>query len=208
MQLFLSHWAWALFALPLFCACSSRPVKTIENMKNIVVSEQNAAVRYWAFSVQAKEEGYHNIANLLGAVARSEEIHAQRQQKMLSRYGKWDCEATDTVPRVGSTFENLKTAVRVERYESETVIPIFLQVAASEGLNEAEQFFMWLSSVACRHADYCCKALEKLEKDSSDCNVVNSWSVCPMCGCPYTTATLSEACDVCETPASSFFLFQ
>lgn len=195
-------------ALPLFCSCSSRPVKTIENLKNVVVSEQNAAVRYGAFSIQAREEGFHNIANLLRAIARSEEIHAEHQRQVLSKYGESVSGPTDSVPEVRSTLENLKTSLRVEVYESQTVFPIFMRVAAGEGINEAELFFQWVATVAGRHAEYCCKAMEKLEKEGSDRNVVNSWSVCPECGCPYTTVSLNEACDVCETQASSFFLFQ
>lgn len=195
-------------ALPLFCACSSRPAKTIENLKNVVVSEQNAAVRYGAFSIQAREEGFHNIANLLRAIARSEEIHAEYQRKVLSEYGENISVPVDSVPKVGSTLENLKTSLRVEEYESQTVFPIFMRVAANEGMSEAELFFQWVAAVANRHAEYCCKALEKLEKEGSDRNVVNSWSVCPRCGCPYSTVSLTETCDLCETEASSFFLFQ
>ncbi|WP_298064541.1 rubrerythrin family protein [uncultured Rikenella sp.] len=208
MHFFLSHWAWLVMALPLFCACSSHPAKTIENLKNMVASEQNAAVRYRAFSIQAREEGFHNIANLLVAIARSEEIHAEYQRKVLAEYGEDVSMPVDSVPEVGSTLENLKNSLRVEEYESQTVFPIFMQVAANERMSEAEQFFQWVAAVANRHAEYCRKALGKLEKEGDDRNVVNSWSVCPRCGCPYTTVSLDEACDVCQMEASAFFLFQ
>lgn len=208
MQLFLSQWIWMVMVVPLFWACSSRPVKTIENLKNVVVSEQNSAIRYGAFSQKAKEEGFRNVANLLEAISRSEEIHAESQRKFLKKIGEQVGEATDSIPKVGTTLENLRQTVRVEMYESQTVFPIFVAAAASEGVTEAEQFFDWLGEIALRQADCCRKALERLEKEGTDWNVVNSWSVCPGCGCPYKTASLDEVCDMCAAPASSFILFQ
>lgn len=195
-------------AVPLLCACSSRPAKTIRNLQHVAASEQNAAIRYWAFSTQAREEGFRNIANLLEAIARSEQIHAERQRQLLSLYGEEAVAATDSVPRVGTTIENLRMSVRVEDFMARTVFPMFAAAAAAEGADRAEQSFRQITAVAVRHADYCCKALEKLETEGSDCNVVNSWSVCPQCGCAYKTASLHEACDLCDQAASSFILFQ
>lgn len=194
--------------ISLFCACSSRPAKTIENLKNVVTSEQNAAVRYMAFSMQAKEEGFRNISNLFEAIARSEEIHARRQQTMLARYGETISAATDSLPEVRQTADNLKTAIHVEEYEAMTVFPIFSSAAEAESVAEIAQFFRWVAAVAERHSLFCRKALARLERDGSDSNVINSWSVCPECGCLYWTTNLEDNCILCQSPASSFILFQ
>lgn len=192
----------------LFCACSSRPAKTIENLKNIVVSEQNAAVRYLAFSAQAKEEGFRNISNLFEAIARSEEIHACRQQAVLARYGETAGRAVDSLPEVRRTVDNLKAAIHLEEYEVLTVFPIFCSAAEMESAAEIAQFFRWVAAVAERHSLFCRKALTKLERDGTDGNVINSWSVCPECGCLYWTTNLEDNCILCQSPASSFILFQ
>lgn len=192
----------------LFCACSSRPAKTIENLKNIVASEQNAAVRYMAFSAQAREEGFRNISNLFEAIARSEEIHACRQQTMLARYGETTGRAVDSLPEVRRTVDNLKVAIHVEEYEALTVFPIFWSAAETESAVEIAQFLRWVAAVAERHSLFCRKALTKLERDGTDGNVINSWSVCPECGCLYWTTNLEDNCILCQSPASSFILFQ
>lgn len=194
--------------IPLFCACSSRPAKTIENLKNIVASEQDAAVRYMAFSVQAEEEGFRNISNLFEAIARSEEIHAGKQQAMLSRYGETTGRAVDSLPEVRRTIDNLKMAIHVKEYEALTVFPIFCSAAETENAAEIAQFFRWVAAVAEKHSYFCRKALTRLERDGSDGNVVNSWSVCPECGYLYWTTSLEDNCILCQSPASSFILFQ
>lgn len=177
-------------------------------MKSTVVSEQNAAVRYKAFSAQAEKEGLHNIANLFEAISRSEEVHASKQLDMLAQFGVVAGSATDSLPEVGWTVDNLKAAIQVEDSESLTVFPIFCSAAETENAVEIAQFLHWVAAVAERHASFCRKALMKLERDGSDCNVINSWSVCPECGCLYWTTSLEENCMLCQAPASSFILFQ
>lgn len=190
------------------CACSPKPEKTIENLKNIAVSEQNAVFRYRAYSAKAREEGYHNIKNLFEAIAHSEEIHTEYPRRLMSEYGEKLGIVTDSTSQVQSTHDNLKVAVREELYEFKTAFPIFAAVAGTEGASEIELFLQWMTAIAWRHEEYCRKALEKLETENSDWNVANSWSVCPQCGCLYMTASLNEVCDLCETPASSFILYQ
>ena len=208
IPLFQIHGLWVAVALPLLVACSSRPDRTIENLKNAVTSETGAAVRYRAFAVQAEKEGFVNISNLLEAIARSEEIHAVRQRKALSGYGEPVGETNLPLPRIGSTRENLKMSLRTEHFMSQTVFPIFEASAAAEGATEADQLFRRATAVSVLHSEYCRNALDKLENEGSDWNVVNSWSVCPRCGCPYMTAKLRENCNICEEPASSFILCQ
>lgn len=207
-RLSLPNRMWIWMAIPLCYACSPRPVKTIENLRNAVVSEQNAAVRYRAFSVQARKEGFGNIANLLEAIACSAEIHAEHQRQFLSEYGENLLAAVDSIGEVGSTIENLKMSARAETYKAKTAFPIFSAAAATEKVSDEEQYFRWMTTVALRHADHCRKALDKLQREGSDWNVVNSWSVCPRCGYPYKTASMDENCPVCSEPAGASVLVQ
>lgn len=203
---------WAFLAIPFFWSCSSRPVKTIGNLRNVAASERNAAVRYRSCSTRAREEGYLNVANLFAALACSEEVHVKYQIELLERYGEenispdeWPVDSTFAVE---STVKNLRLSLRTETYESLTAFPIFEKAAVAEGANDAARMFRELAVVATKHGDYCRRVLDKLNHDGSDRNVVNSWSVCPRCGAMYETVTLQENCEMCEMPASTFVLFQ
>lgn len=208
IPLFQSRRLWVAVALPLLFACSARPAKTIENLKSAVTSATSEAVHYRAFAAQARKEGFVNISNLLEAIARSEEIHAAYQREILSGYGEPVEKEQLPVSRIGSTKENLEESFRTEHFMSETVFPIFEASAAAERATEAERLFQRATAVSALHTEYCRNALDKLETEDSDWNVVNSWSVCPRCGCPYMTAKLRENCNICEEPASSFILCQ
>lgn len=211
MQLALSHRLWACLALPFFWACSGRPVKTVGNLRHVAASERNAMLRYRSCSARAREEGLVNVANLFSALACSEEIHVKHHIELLSKYGETvtiDQLPIDSMFRAETTVKNLRGSLRRETYESMTAFPIFEKTAATEGADEAEQFFRWLATVATRHGEYCRRVLEQLNRDGTDQNVVNSWSVCPRCGGMYETVGLQENCEVCEMPASVFHLFQ
>lgn len=190
-----------------FGACAARPDKTIENLKSAVAGQQEAAALYAAFSVQARDEGLRNVANLFSAIARSEAIHVERTGRLLSRYGMCD-EPKVLTPEVGLTTDNLQAAVRSERYGAETAFPVFVSVAGAERAREAEQLFGWAVEVSKLHGAYCEGVLERLRAEGSDWNVVGSWSVCPQCGCLSKTVNLTETCGLCQAPASSFLLFQ
>ena len=165
MQLALSHRLWAFLALPFFWACSGRPVKTVGNLRHVAASERNAMLRYRSCSARAREEGLVNVANLFSALACSEEIHVQHHIELLSKYGETvtiDQLPIDSMFRAETTVKNLRGSLRRETYESMTAFPIFEKTAATEGADEAEQFFRWLATVATRHGEYC-------RRDGSEC---------------------------------------
>ena len=77
-----------LAIVPFAWACSSRPVKTIGNLRNAVLYERGAAERCRACAVRAQEEGCFDAARLFAALARSEEIQAEHQLRLLNGYGE------------------------------------------------------------------------------------------------------------------------
>ena len=187
--------------------CTSRSVRTAENVHNTQMCARCATVRNAAYARQAASENLPNISNLMEAMALGEEIQAQRMQRFATRYGLSDV-AVDTMVQVKSTVDNLKCVVRFESYLSQTALPIFVEAAGSEGAYRARNQFEWAQQIAGRRADYCRDALKCLVRDSSDRNVVNSWSVCQRCGNIYRTAVVSSVCEICGEPACRFALFQ
>lgn len=209
-RLSLFHWMMAtLLIASLLSSCSPQPQKTLENLENASYSEVCAAQHYLRYAKQARQEGLTNIANLMEALAHSEYIQTEQIGQLRLRYDDHSLsELQDTLYVVGKTAENLQFVANAKYYKGKTAYPIFAATAADEQVYPVEGLFRQMTLVAQHHAKYCSKALEILNHDHDDHNVVNSWSVCPQCGCVYITACLTEHCVVCGEPASTFILFQ
>src|SRR5665647_734662 len=71
-----------------FAQCNStKPVKSIEDLKTAFNSESTASEKYAKFAQKAMEEGYDTIAKLFEATSKSEKIHAFNHGKILEKYG-------------------------------------------------------------------------------------------------------------------------
>lgn len=198
-----------LLMATLLASCSARPQRTLENLQNAEQSEDYASLRYIRYAEQAQKEGYRNIANLLIALAHSEYVQAEKIRQCLDHYDLQEMKRqTDTLFAIGTTLENLQFAVDAKTYKNQTAYPIFTSTATNEQAYPIEELFRRMTLVAHYHAGYCSKAIEILCRDHTDINVVNSWSVCPQCGCVYITACSDEHCDICGEAASTFLLFQ
>ena len=191
-----------LAIVPFAWACSSRPVKTIGNLRNAVLYERGAAERCRACAVRAQEEGCFDAARLFAALARSEEIQAEHQLRLLNGYGErmaWEALPVDSIGPIESTRINLENARRMESYKMLTAFPIFEQTAAAEGVDEAVRLFRMLTILAERHEAYFRRTLEGPGRDTA----AGSWSVCARCGGLFAPeTTLPERCEICEMPVS------
>jgi rubrerythrin len=78
-------------------------MKTDKNLMDAFAGESQANRKYLAFAQKAEKEGYKNIARVLRAIAEAVTIHALKHQEVAGK--------------VGSTLENLATAMDGEHYE-------------------------------------------------------------------------------------------
>ncbi len=76
--------------------------------------ELNAVNRYELYSRKAKLEGYSNVAKLFHAVAISEYVQSENHKAALLALGTRPGKTTVTRPRVGTTSENLQSAMTIE----------------------------------------------------------------------------------------------
>lgn len=159
--------------------------KTSEDLKAAFAGESQANRKYLAFAEQAEKEGEHQAAKLFRAAALAEAIHAANHFKALGG--------------VGTTTENLKTAIEGESYEVVSMYPGMINDAEAAGEKKAARSFRWAYEVEKVHEGLYRKALENLEKglDSLD------YYVCPFCG--YThEGPMEDKCPVCNTPGEKF----
>ncbi len=116
--------------------------QTEGNLKEAFAGESQANRRYLYFAQKADVEGYPDTAALFRSVAEGETGHA---------FGHFDflVETGDPVTGepVGSTADNLRSAIAGETYEYTEMYPGFSKTAREEGFEEVAE---WLETLAPR----------------------------------------------------------
>jgi len=161
---------------------------TQENLKVAFAGESQAFQKYEAFATKAEKDGFPNIARLFRTTARAEQIHAEGHLKAMEG--------------IGSTLENLKTAIEGETHEYEDMYPPMLEQAEAEG-HKAKKMFKYAVEAEQVHARLYAKALEAVES-GQDLSEVNFY-LCPVCG-HIEMGTPPEKCPICGVSGSTYIL--
>lgn len=158
---------------------------TEKNLQDAFAGESQANRKYLAFAKKAEKEGYPQAARLFRAAAEAETVHAHAHLRVLKG--------------VGSTVENLKTAVEGETHEFKSMYPEMIETAKAEGNKAAERSFTYANEVEKIHAGLYQKALDNLENlEETDIHV------CSVCG--YTVeGEAPDTCPVCNSKGKAFF---
>jgi rubrerythrin len=195
-----------LSAIGLIMSCTSKPVKTIENLKAAYNGESTASAKYASFAERAKQEGFDTVAVMFLATSKAEAIHAENHKKVLEKLGE-KVEA----PQIGSftiltTAENLTDAIKGETYEIDTMYPEFLATAETEKCADAVKSFSWAFDTEKKHQAFYKVALAAITSGGEKSLAAN-WFVCPTCGNTYDIGSVTAACDFCMTPKAKFIAF-
>ena len=181
---------------------------TIAALRQGVRGERKAYTRYRVFGADAAEEGYRGISYLFGAVALSELIHAQNYNRVLASLGQTREEPAEVLPVIGTTQENVITAMEAEIVTIDEVYPAILAGVQKENLAIAVQNvqYSWASHV--QHRD----ALDKIRRYSPDYFETvarrideNSerYYVCQICGSVQSEIP-EDRCPICQRDPSNF----
>lgn len=138
---------------------------THENLKNAFAGESQAYMKYVTFAKKADKDGFANIAKLFRTTAEAERIHAE------GHLGADDA--------IGSTAENLETAIGGETYEHNEMYPPMYEQAVAEG-HKAKRMFGYAVEAEKVHAALYRFALEAV-KSGKDIAATAVW-LCPVCG--------------------------
>jgi rubrerythrin len=154
--------------------------KTEGNLKTAFAGESQARNKYIFFAAKAKSDGYGTVARYFEDSAVNEQEHAKLWFKYLDG--------------IGSTEDNLKTAIEGEKAEAGEMYPGFAKTAKDEGFSEIAERFEQVGSIEKSHEANFKKFLENLGKgapaqDAWKCdncgNIINAKSApstCPVCG--------------------------
>lgn len=160
---------------------------TTENLETAFAGESQANRSYLFFSEKAEKEGYPAIARLFRATAEAETVHARNHLKALAG--------------IGTTEENLGTAVAGEHHEFTEMYPGFIEQAQTENNGKAQISFEWANKVEKIHHGLYQQALVDLEAGKK--TPTEPYSVCQTCG--YTVSgEAPEKCPICGAPGKQF----
>ena len=161
-------------------------IKTEENLKLAFANESQANLKYRAFANKAMQDGFPNIARLFRLSSRVERIHAQSKLNALNV--------------IGSTLENIKSAIARETNENRTMYPLMLKQAVSDN-HKAKHIIKNEIKSKEAHSQLYFLALVALKngKDLTDGELY----LCPFCG-NILSEKPEKSCSICRAPATKF----
>ncbi len=172
---------------------------TLDNLQAAYNGENNAHVRYLAFSKQAEREGYGMAASLFRAAALAEQFHYERDAELIKKLGGTPKADIET-PVVKSTKENLESAMAGETYENKVMYPEFLKQAKKDNNAEAADAFEDSAAAEGSHAKMYDSILKNLALSK---NLTRDFYVCPTCG-NIVDALTRTVCEICGTSVKKF----
>ncbi len=158
---------------------------TEDNLKEAFAGESQANRKYLAFADAADQEGYTQVARLFRAAAAAETVHALNHIRVMGA--------------VGSTSDNLKSAIEGETSEFRDMYPKFIERAKKEKASDAVILsFDVANKVEKIHANLYKNALENLGK-----NQEVDYYVCQNCG-NTVEGSAPDRCPICNAPQEMF----
>ena len=159
--------------------------KSEDNLKEAFAGESQANRKYLAFAEKAQQEGYSQVEKLFRAVAEAETVHAMNHLRVMSA--------------IGSTADNLKTAISGEDDEFKKMYPEFIEEAKAENASDAVILsFDVANKVEEIHSGLYNEALDNLGK-----NKQVEYYVCQICGNTVKDSP-PDKCPICNAPKEMF----
>ena len=134
--------------------------RTEQCLKDAFSVEAQANRRYLYFANKADIEGQNDMAALFRSTAQGETGHAHGHLEFLETCG----DPATGLP-IGSTRENLATAVASENHEYTDMYPGMAKTARDEGFDDIADWFETLAKAERSHANRFQKALNELADD-------------------------------------------
>ena len=160
---------------------------TNENLAAAFAGESQASRKYTYFAEKADQEGHKRVARLFRAAADAETVHARNHLRVMQG--------------IGSTAENLRSAISGENHEFTEMYPEFIKTANAEGNKKAADSFDLANKVEKIHHTLYSDALGKLDGDQAA--EVKTFHVCQVCG--YTVeGDAPDRCPVCNALKKAF----
>jgi rubrerythrin len=165
-------------------------LSTKDNLEAAFAGESQANRKYLFFAEKADEEGYKRVARLFRAAADAETVHAKNHLRVMQG--------------IGSTKDNLITAIGGENHEFTEMYPDFINQAEVEGNKRAVNSFDLANTVEQIHHGLYEAALAELGKEGGE---LKPLYVCQYCG-NTIEGEAPDKCPICGVPKRMFKLIE
>lgn len=158
--------------------------KSMANIKAALTGESLARNKYTYYAIQAKKEGFDEIADLFEKMAKNETTHAKIWFTLLNN-------------GLGTTEKNIQDAANGENGEWTNMYPRFASIAREEGLEELAQMFEKVADIEKDHERQFIKALIKLKNAQNGTETAPSQNTKVGYRCMFCGGTFEDRPDVC-----------
>jgi rubrerythrin len=182
-------------------------VKTLENLVKAFIGESIARNKYSFYSKIARREGYVFVSRVFLETAENEKEHAETLFELIQKLrGNVDSIEVGTTAslKIGSTVENLKSAIEGERYENMVIYPEFSKIAEEEGLNEIAENLRAIAKAEEHHEERFSALLSAIENGTMFKREEEIEWICLECGYLQEAKEPPEMCPSCGHPKSYF----
>lgn len=174
-------------------------------LANAFAGESQARNRYTIFASIAKKEGYPIISDIFLATAENEREHAKLFYKHISN-GKHNVD-TEYPFFIGTTIENLKSAIDGEHEEWEYIYKEGANKAKSEGYDDIYVLFSRVLEVEKYHEHRFTQLYEHLKNGTLfERNEETQWE-CSKCGYILINKSAPKKCPCCKHEQGYFKSF-
>jgi len=185
--------------------------KTIANLTKAFIGESQARNRYSMYAKIAKKEGYEQLSGIFLLTAENEREHAKWLYRMINslKQKTGDKLSSLTVEAeapltLGSTADNLKSAIEGEHYENTQMYPSYADVAEQEGYPEVANRLRAISKAEEHHEERFSSLLAGLEGETLYKKRESIEWVCRKCGFVHGGENPPAECPSCDHPARYF----
>ena len=144
-------------------------METLKNLIKAFIGESQARNRYSFYAKVARKEGFEQIAGIFLMTAENEKEHAKSLFELINKIKENNepINVETTAPTVlGSTAENLRSAIEGEHYENTTMYPGFADVAEKEGFHDIAVRLRAIAIAEKHHEERYRKLLKEVEANT------------------------------------------
>jgi rubrerythrin len=177
--------------------------KTEKNIMVAFAGESQARNRYTFWASKAKNDGYVQISRLFEETAAQEKEHAERLFKFLEG-GMAEVQASYPAGIIGTTTENLVSAINGEKDEAEHMYPDFAKIADSEGFAAVAAAMRSIAVAEEHHAARYSSMLKELQEGTIFKKPEEIVWECLNCGYLHVGKEAPKLCPACVHPQAYF----
>ncbi len=176
--------------------------RTEQNLINAFAGESQARNRYSFFAKQAKNEGYEQIAEIFLITAENEKEHAKL---FYEHIGNTVGHVNSDYPfELGTTKENLESAIKGEKEEWSILYPEGEKVAREEGFDKIAETFHHVVEAEKHHENRYKKLFENVKNNTVFSKDKETYWMCRECGYVHHGKSAPKKCPNCHHPQAYF----